>query len=87
MKVNVHNGNLSQREINEYINYGFKKYRGRQFESLDITLDNDYVDLVFHFKDNNFQNVFRSADYLVNSMDKMNDAKQSEFKDKIKHEV
>ena len=87
MKVNVHNGNLSQHEINAYIEYGMEKYRGRQFESIDIYVDNDFVDLEFHFIDKNFQRTFRSADYLVNSLDKMNDAKQREFKDKKKHEV
>lgn len=87
MKVNVYNGELTQSEINSYINYGMNKYRGRQFEALDIRIDNDYVDLTFHFKDNNFQKTFRSADYLVNSLEKMNDAKQMEFNDKVKHEV
>ena len=82
MKVNVYNGELTQSEINAYINYGMSKYRGRQFEALDIRIDNDYVDLTFHFKDNNIKKTFRSADYLVNSLEKMNDAKQMEFNDK-----
>ena len=34
-----------------------------------------------------FQRAYRSADYLVNSMDKLNDAKQSEFAQKQRHKA
>ena len=40
-----------------------------------------------HFKDTDFQHAYRSADYLVNNMDKLNDAKQKEFSEKQRHGV
>jgi len=43
--------------------------------------------LKFYFKDMDFQHAYRSADYLVNSMEKLNDAKQVEFSQKVKHKV
>ncbi|MDD6278663.1 MAG: hypothetical protein PUA81_02570 [Oscillospiraceae bacterium] len=85
MKVNVINGELDIHEINEYIKYGQQKYKGRQISRLDITLDGEFVDLKFYFKDTDFQHAYRSADYLVNTMDKLNDAKQAEFSQKQRH--
>ncbi len=87
MKVNVINGELDIHEINEYVKYGTEKYRGRQISSLDITIDGEYVNLKFSFSDNNFQHAYRSADYLVNNMDKLNDAKQAEFYQKLRHKA
>ncbi len=87
MKVNVINGELSQKEIEAYIKYGEEKYREHQIKSLDITIDGEYVDLKFTFSDTDFQHSYRSTDYLVNSMDKLNDAKQMEFSQKEHHTI
>ncbi|MBR1592091.1 MAG: hypothetical protein IJ666_03665 [Ruminococcus sp.] len=87
MRVNVKGGNMCRQEIDEYIEYGRKKYTGRQISGVDIIIDGEFVDLKFYFSDTDFQRSYRSADYLVNDMNKINDAKQSEFKDKEKHKV
>ncbi len=87
MKINVIGGNISQQEIDEYIEYGRKKYVGRQISGIDIIIDGEFADLKFYFSDTDFQRSYRSADYLVNDMNKINDAKQSEFKEKEKHKV
>ena len=82
MKINVIGGEMDRREIDEYIKYVGQKYVGRQICELDITIDGEFVDLKVHFKDMDFQRAYRSADYLVNSMEKLNDAKQKEFSEK-----
>lgn len=87
MKINVINGELERSEIDQYIKYGQEKYKGRQIRQLDITLDGEFVDLKFYFKDTDFQYAYRSADYLVNNMEKLNDAKQTEFSQKERHSV
>ncbi len=87
MKVNVFGGEMSPREIDDYIAYAGKKYAGRQIKQLDLTIDGEFVDMKVYFKDTDFQRAYRSADYLVNNMDKLNDAKQSEFSDKQRHWV
>ena len=83
MKVNVFGGEMSPREIDEYIAYAGKKYPGRQIKQLDLTIDGEFIDI----KDTDFQHAYRSADYLVNKMDKLNDAKQKEFSEKQRHGV
>ena len=85
MKVNVFGGEMSPREIDDYIAYAGKKYAGRQIKQLDLTIDGEFVDMKVYFKDTDFQRAYRYADYLVNNMDKLNDAKQSEFSDKQRH--
>ncbi len=87
MKVNVFGGEMSPREIDEYISYAGKKYPGRQIKQLDLTIDGEFIDMKVHFKDTDFQHAYRSADYLVNNMDKLNDAKQKEFSEKQRHGV
>ena len=39
MKVNVIGGEMSPREIDEYIAYAGRKYPGRQIRQLDIIID------------------------------------------------
>ncbi len=87
MKINVSGGELSRKEIDEYIAYGQKKYAGRQLNGLDITIDGEFVDLKYHFADMDFQHAYRSADYLVKDIEIMNDAKKSEFSQKERHWV
>ena len=87
MKINVIGGEMDRREIDEYIKYAGQKYAGRQIGGIDIIIDGEFVDLQIHFKDTVFQRAYRSADYLVNSMDKLNDAKQKEFSEKERHRV
>ena len=87
MKVNVIGGEMHPREIDEYIAYVGRKYPGRQLRQLDIIIDGEFVDIKTYFKDTDFQHAYRSADYLVNTMDKLNDAKQKEFSEKQRHGV
>jgi hypothetical protein len=87
MKINVIGGEMDRREIDEYIKYVGQKYVGRQIGELDITIDGEFGDLKVHFKDMDFQRAYRSADYLVNTMEKLNDAKQKEFSEKERHKV
>ena len=87
MKVNVIGGEMSPREIDEYIAYAGRKYPGRQIRQLDIIIDGEFVDIKTYFKDTDFQHAYRAADYLVNNMDKLNDAKKKEFSEKQRHGV
>ena len=87
MKINVIGGEMERAEIDEYIRYAGEKNPGRQIRQIDIIIDGEYVDLKYYFKDTDFQYAYRSADYLVNDIGKMNDAKQREFAEKQRHKV
>lgn len=87
MKINIIGGEMDRAEIDEYIKYAGMKNPGRQIKQIDIIIDGEYVDLKYYFKDTDFQRAYRSADYLVNDIEKMNDAKQSEFSQKERHKA
>lgn len=85
MKINVIGGEMNKREIDEYIAYAARKYKGRQIKQLDLTIDGEFVDIKAYFTDTDFQHAYRSTDYLVKDINKLNDAKQTEFSEKQRH--
>ncbi|MDE5755182.1 MAG: hypothetical protein K2H89_11690 [Oscillospiraceae bacterium] len=86
-EVTVKGGTLPQEEIDAYIFYTKKKYGTILPEHLEmiLELDGDYVNisynppLSFH--------AYRSTDYLVNDVHKLNPSKYDEFLDKVAHAV
>lgn len=87
MKINVIGGEMERSEIDAYIKYAGEKHPGRQIKQLDIIIDGEFVDLKFYFKDTDFQRAYRSTDYLVNDLNKLNNAKQSEFSQKERNGI
>ena len=85
MKVNIIGEQISQQEIDAYIDYGRKKYRGREITEMTVKTDGDYVDLRFDLADIPFDRIRRITGYLVGTLDRFNDAKGAEVKDRIKH--
>ena len=77
-------GNASARESLAYIGYLEKKYN-RKLKSLDIRLDGDFADLHYEFEKAPFERIRRITGYLVGTVDRFNNAKRSEEKDRVKH--
>lgn len=87
VKVNVVNGEISQEEIDAYVEHGCKKYPGKVIDLVDIDVDGDYVNVEYHFQSVPFQRIRRITGYLVGTVDRFNDAKKSEVRDRVKHSV
>ena len=87
MKVNVIGEQLSQQEIDAYIDYGKKKYRGREITEMTVTTDGEYVDLKYGFADIPFDRIRRITGYLVGTIERFNDAKRAEVNDRVKHSL
>lgn len=87
MNVNVIGGEISQEEINAYIDYGKKKYPDRVIKAISIILDGDFVDLKFSFENIPFDRIRRITGYLVGSLDRFNNGKRAEERDRVKHGV
>ncbi|MBQ8653962.1 MAG: hypothetical protein IJ507_03415 [Clostridia bacterium] len=84
--VNVSGGELPQEEINAYIARATKKF-GREPFGIDIHVDGEYVDLSYDFGDQPFQRIRRITGYLVGTLDRFNNAKRAEERDRVKHGV
>ncbi|MBR3761088.1 MAG: hypothetical protein IKK47_08905 [Ruminococcus sp.] len=87
MQINVIGDQLSQEEINAYIDYGRKKYRGRKISAMTVRADGEFVDLKYEFTDIPFERVRRITGYLVGTLDRFNNGKRAEEKDRVKHSV
>ena len=85
MNINVTGGVISQDEINAYVKYGTIKYSNRHITGLDIVVDNDFVDLKYHFAPVKFERIRRITGYLVGTTDRFNNAKRAEVNDRVKH--
>lgn len=87
MKINVIGGEIPQEEINAYIEYGSKKYSGREITEMTVKIDGDYVDLQYSFADVPFERIRRITGYLVGTLDRFNNGKRAEEHDRVKHTV
>ena len=87
VNVNVRNGELSQAEIEAYVERANELYPGKVVEAIDLSVDGDYVDVDYHFADVPFQRIRRITGYLVGTVDRFNNAKRSEVGDRVKHSV
>lgn len=87
MIIKITNGDLSEKEINSYVEYGMKKYPKRKIKAMDIEIDGDFVDVKYHFEKVPFQRIRRITGYLVGTMDRFNNAKRSEVEDRVKHSL
>lgn len=87
MKVNVIGTQITQEEIDAYIEHGKQKYPDKVIKEMTIKVDGDYVDLKYDFDDTPFDRIRRITGYLVGTMDRFNDAKRSEVGDREKHNI
>lgn len=86
LKWEVKNGNLSEEEISNYILIVKKRWGNRISPDLKLIFnvnENNQVDVIFDPPIN--REVYRSTDYLVNNLEKLNCAKKTEQNDKIIH--
>lgn len=84
-----HSDCFPREELNEYVQRGKKKY-GTALEGLTVCRvveDEDMVDIFYDVRKMPFQRLRRITGYLVGTLDRWNDAKRSEEKDRVKHDV
>ena len=84
--VNVIGGALPQQEIDAYIARAREKY-GRTPLGIDIKVDGDFVELDYDFGSVPFHRIRRITGYLVGTLDRFNNAKRAEERDRVKHDI
>lgn len=83
--INVTGGKLSREEINYYIEAAGAQYPDKHLRAIDLDVDGEYVNVKYHFSDVPFQRIRRITGYLVGTLDRFNNAKRSEEKNRVKH--
>ena len=57
VNVNVTGGEMSQAEINSYIDRAQKLYPEKTIQTIDLKIDGDFVDVDYHFASLNLSRV------------------------------
>lgn len=79
--------NISEKEIRAYINR-IKEQSQENVTALDISLAKDgQVILDYQLKPRKFERIRRITGYLVGTIDRWNNAKRAEEKDRVKHSL
>ena len=87
LNLTVTGAELPQAEIDAYIRHIGEKYPNRKLSMLDIHVDGEYVDLKYEFVPANFDRIRRITGYLVGTLDRFNNAKAAEVRDRVKHSL
>ena len=82
--INVENGVLSKEEADAYIARGIEKY-GKALERVEVKLDGEFADIHYYLTKQPFERIRRITGYLVGTLDRFNNAKRSEERDRVKH--
>ena len=85
-EVNVIGGACPQQEIDAYIARGAELY-GRTPDAIDIKIDGEFVELAYRYHNQPFHRIRRIPGYLVGTLDRFNNAKRAEERDRIKHGI
>lgn len=85
-KVNAINGTLTAEEERAYIKWAVDKY-GVEPVSIDIEFDGEFANVRTNLGRRPFERIRRITGYLVGTLDRFNDAKAAEERDRVKHSV
>ena len=85
-KVNVVNGTLSAEEQQAYVQWATEKY-GVEPVSMDIEFDGEYANVHTNLGRRPFERIRRITGYLVGTLDRFNDAKAAEERQRVKHSI
>ena len=79
------NEELSEKECRAYIRYIQSKNHNRSIERINLDFDGDDVNLGYYLEPQGFEKIRRITGYLVGTVDRFNDAKRAEERDRVKH--
>jgi hypothetical protein len=86
-KITVVGGEMPEKEQQAYWEHVQKENPNREIKYLKIELDGEYVNLTYELQPVPFERIRRITGYLVGSIDRWNDAKRAEERDRIKHGI
>ena len=84
-KVNITGGSLGREEINAYLDRARERF-GVEPESMHIAVEGDEVELHYQLPKRPFRRIRRITGYLVGTLDRFNNSKRCEERERIKHE-
>lgn len=86
MQVQVIGGTLCHKEQQAYLDIIKNKHPEQIIKSVTFKVDGDFVDVEYEYDVVPFIRIRRITGYLVGSLDRFNDAKLAEVKDRLVHD-
>ena len=83
-KVTVINGSITPEEEKAYIAWATEKY-GVEPVSIEIEFDGEFANVKTNLGRRPFERIRRITGYLVGTLDRFNDGKAAEERDRVKH--
>ena len=78
------NGEVPMEEAEAYVNRGLEKYGDALTEVCGI-LDGEEIDLEYVYREKPFHRLRRITGYLVGTLNRWNNGKRAEERDRVKH--
>ena len=85
-KVTVTNGAITPEEEQAYIAWATEKY-GVEPVSINIEFDGEFANVHTNLGRRPFERIRRITGYLVGTLERFNDGKAAEERDRVKHSV
>lgn len=79
------NRELNQEQCETYLNYAQKTYRDEVVTEIHLTFTDHGVEMKTKTAPPGYEHIRRITGYLVGTLDKFNDGKKAEERDRVKH--
>ena len=87
INITVTGGTLEQQEIDAYVRHVQEKVPGHALKTLNIAVDGEEVELRYTYEHKPIERIRRITGYLVGTMERWNDAKTAEERDRVQHSL
>lgn len=91
MKITFKDGNISdipQEELDQYVKYVTEKYPDEVIDEIILSFDSEgFVNIETHKHSEPFIRIRRITGYLVGTLDRFNNGKRAEERDRVKHSI
>ncbi len=86
--VVVVGGKMSEKEMKAYVDRATTLYPEKPITAMNIAIvDDENVDIEYHYDTTPFQRIRRVTGYLAGTLDRFNNAKQAEVRDRVTHDI
>lgn len=79
------NETMQDKELQAYIIHVRKTNPGKQIKDIQLEFKGEEVSIGYHLYPEGFEKIRRITGYLVGTVDRFNNAKAAEEKDRVKH--
>lgn len=84
VKITLIGEEIPEEEIREYIKRGRENY-GSHLKGLELHTDGEEITIIYDIPPMRFNRLRRITGYLVGTLDRFNNAKRAEERDRVKH--